>query len=376
VTTDGAPAAAPPSVPRSVAFYLPQFHPIPENDEWWGEGFTEWVNVRRAMPLFRGHQQPRVPADLGYYDLRDPHTRSAQADLARQHGIGAFCYYHYWFDGRRLLERPLTDMLDSGEPDFPFMLCWANENWTRAWDGGTQDVLMAQHHSVADDLRHFRHLAPIFEDPRYVRIDGRPVFLVYRAGLLDDARQTAETWRHEADRIGVAQPYLCHVESFPTEERDPAAIGFDAAVEFAPQFAYLPHWRRTNRLFRKMAAAGVAPRRLAHHIVDYGSVMNRMLAKPNRDYTWHRTATPGWDNTPRRASGGVILRDSTPELFGAWITSLLRDGAATGSSFVFINAWNEWAEGAYLEPDQEWGRGYLEAHARARAAVTADREFR
>ncbi len=365
MTNDAAITGAVESVPRSIAFYLPQFHPIPENDEWWGEGFTEWVNVRAATPLFRGHLQPKVPAELGYYDLRSEATRAAQADLARAHGIAGFCYYHYWFNGRRLLETPLSNVLESGQPDFPFMLCWANENWTRVWDGGSREVLVAQHHSEDDDVRHFQHLAPIFEDPRYIRVDGRPVFLVYRAGLLPDARQTAERWRAEADRLGLAQPYLCHVESFPTEERDPRSIGFDAAIEFAPQFRYLPRWRRTNRVLRGLSAAHLAPRRLGHHIVSYESAIARMMAKPPRDYSWYRTVAPGWDNTPRRSTGGVVLRGSTPALFEQWTADVLLAGRRNDSPLVFINAWNEWAEGAYLEPDQHWGRAYLEAHSRA-----------
>src|SRR3954447_1517209 len=175
----GSVAAAAPRALRHLAFYLPQFHPIPENDEWWGQGFTEWTNVTRARALFRGHHQPHLPADLGYYDLRLPETRALQASLAASHGIDGFCYYHYWFKGRRLLERPFADVLASGEPDFPFALCWANENWTRKWNGRDEDVLLAQDYSPADDLEHIRALAPAFADKRYIRIDGRPLLLVY-----------------------------------------------------------------------------------------------------------------------------------------------------------------------------------------------------
>src|SRR3954466_7812748 len=165
-------------VPRVIAFYLPQFHPIPENDEWCGKGFTEWTNVTKARPLFRGHYQPQLPTDLGFYDLRVAETRQAQADLAREHGIDGFVYYHYWFNGRRLLERPFNNVLASGQPDFPFALCWANENWTRVWDGGDSEILMPQEHSEADDRRHLQWLATAFADPRYVRVDGKPMFLV------------------------------------------------------------------------------------------------------------------------------------------------------------------------------------------------------
>ena len=187
---------------RSVAFYLPQFHRVAENDAWWGEGFTEWTNVRDGRPRFPGHTQPHVPGELGYYDLTDPDVRAAQASLAGRHGIDAFCYYHYWFGGRRLLERPFDEVLRSGEPDFPFLLCWANEPWTRAWSGGGRHVLMPQPYSDIDDVAHIRALLPAFADPRYLRIDGRPVFLVYKAGELPDA---LPHHRHVARRSGTGR---------------------------------------------------------------------------------------------------------------------------------------------------------------------------
>ena len=185
---------------RPIAFYLPQFHPTPENDEWWGKGFTEWTNVTKARPLFPGHYQPQLPADMGFYDLRLPEAREAQAALAREYGIHGFCYYHYWFNGRRILERPFNEVLASGKPDFPFCLCWANENWTRVWDGGEKNVLLEQKYSHEDDLAHIESLIPAFRDERYIRIDGKPLFLVYRTGLLPNPARTAEIWREAAKR--------------------------------------------------------------------------------------------------------------------------------------------------------------------------------
>ncbi|MDQ3627188.1 MAG: glycoside hydrolase family 99-like domain-containing protein, partial [Verrucomicrobiota bacterium] len=217
--------------PRAIAFYLPQFHPIPENDEWWGKGFTEWTNVAKTRPIYPGHYQPHLPNELGFYDLRLPEARDAQADLARDHGIHGFCYYHYWFNGRRVLERPFNEVLASGRPDFPFCLCWANENWTRAWDGREHDVLLAQHYSEADDREHIRWLCRAFADPRYIRIKGKPLFLVYRTTALPDPRRTTDIWREEARRLGIGELFLGRVESnFPGERGDPRPLGFDAAV--------------------------------------------------------------------------------------------------------------------------------------------------
>jgi len=224
---------------RSIAMFLPQFHPIPENDRWWGSGFTEWTNVRAGAPRFPGHYQPHVPSTLGYYDLRDPSARAAQAALARQYGIHGFCYYHYWFNGKRLLETPLNEVLRTGEPDFPFCVCWANENWTRRWDGLDQEVLIAQTYSDEDSVAFIRALVPTFRDERYIRVNGRPLFLVYRTGLLPDPRRTTEIWREELHQAGVGDPYLVRVETgLHGPEPRPEELGFDAAMEFAP------HWRK------------------------------------------------------------------------------------------------------------------------------------
>ena len=205
---------------RSVAFYLPQFHAIPENDRWWGEGFTDWRNTAEATPRFDGHYQPHIPGELGYYDLRAPEARAAQAELASVYAVDAFCYYHYWFSGRRLLEQPFDAVLHSGEPDHPFALCWANEAWTRSWSGGGE-ILVEQRYDEADDLAHVRWLVAAFTDPRYVRVDGKPLFLVYRAGQLPDAHRTTDLWRAEASRLGIGELFLARVESFRTEHTDP-----------------------------------------------------------------------------------------------------------------------------------------------------------
>jgi lipopolysaccharide biosynthesis protein len=354
---------------RCIAFHLPQFHPIPENDAWWGEGFTEWRNVAAARPLVPGHDQPHLPADLGFYDLRLPEARAAQAELAQGYGIDAFCYYHYWFTGRQVLQRPVEEIVASGEPDFPFCLCWANEDWTRAWDGRSGQVLLQQHYSDADDIAHIRHLLPILADRRYLRVGGRPMLLVYRTELMPDPRRTAELWRNEAVRAGLGDLYLVRVESF-VADLDPASIGFDAALEFAPD------WRRVrvgpwSRLRRLAASAGLQPAGYRHHrFADYEEVAAAMLAKTEPAYRRIRCAAPGFDNSPRRRKDALILTGSTPAAYGQWLQQLLEQEAARpvpgDEKLVFVNAWNEWAEGNHLEPCQRWGRGYLEAHAEAR----------
>ena len=356
---------AEPAAARVLAFFLPQFHPIPENDKWWGTGFTEWRNVTQARSLFRGHYQPHLPADLGFYDLRLPEVRVAQAELAKAHGIDGFVWHHYWFGGRRLLERPFSEVLSSGEPNFPFCLSWANEPWSRRWDGRDHDLLIGQVYSPDDDLAHARWFAAAFADPRYLRLDGRPLLLVYRAGELPEPERTADVWRQECTRLGVGEPYLCRVESFfPEEYGDPASIGFDAAVEFPPHWSATavgrplrrarPWWwsrrlRLTSRAFGR------------HHIYDYAAVAEASASRPAPPYRRFAGVTPGWDNTARRDRGGVALIGSTPERYERW----LRAALARDESLVFVNAWNEWAEGCHLEPDLRWGRSYLEATARA-----------
>ena len=226
---------------RLIAFHLPQFYPTPYNDEWWGKGFTEWTNVTKARPRFRGHYQPHLPADLGFYDLRLPEARDAQAALAAEYGIYGFCYYHYWFNGKMLLERPVNEILKLGSPDFPFCLCWANENWTRVWDGRDKKVLMQQAYSPQDDLMHVRWLSEVFSDSRYIRVGGKPMFLVYRSAALPEPKRTTERWREEAVRLGIGDLHLCLVENnFGDPIVDPTAQGFDAAVEFQPRLSLLP----------------------------------------------------------------------------------------------------------------------------------------
>lgn len=349
---------------RSLAIYLPQFHPIPENDRWWGKGFTEWTNVSRARPQFPGHHQPHLPADMGFYDLRVPEVRAAQAELARQYGIHGFCYYHYWFTGRRILERPFNEALASGEPDFPFMLCWANENWTRRWDGQDKEVLLHQEYSAADDVNHIRSLFPAFSDSRYIRIDNKPVFMVYKTSLLPEPERTTERWRNEARAAGIGELYLIRVEGY---SRDPAPqqLGFDAAMPFAPDWRRLPPSRIAPAWQRILRRAGLYEPYLEQQgVYSYAQLAETALARPDAGYLRFPCVTPMWDNSARRKQrGAAIFHGSTPDLYARWLCGAIArfSPPSPDENLVFINAWNEWAEGNHLEPCQRWGRAYLEA---------------
>ena len=361
---------------RAIAFYLPQFHAVAENDTWWGRGFTEWTNVVRGHPLFPGHYQPHLPADLGFYDLRLAEVRQAQAELAREYGIHGFCYYHYWFNGRRILERPFQEVLASGKPDFPVCLCWANENWTRVWDGGDRHVLLEQHYSPEDDIAIIKSLIPAFSDPRYIRVDGRPLFLVYRTELLPDPAATAMRWRQVAVEAGLPGLYLARVEHF-VAGTDPATIGFDAAVEFAPDGAR-GKIKYRGAFGRALAALGLIPSVFANNaVVTYAATAEEFSRKPDPGFRRFFGVTPMWDNSARRKAGANIYVGSTPTLYGKWLRSAIERTLRRhhgDERIIFINAWNEWAEGCHLEPDQRWGRAYLEETRRVLAETTTTDE--
>jgi lipopolysaccharide biosynthesis protein len=348
---------------KSIAFYLPQFYPIPENDEWWGPGYTEWTSVAKARPMFRGHYQPHIPADLGFYDLRLRETRIAQADLARRYGIGGFCYYHYWFNGKLLLERPFEAVLADQEPEFPFCLCWANQSWNRVWDGLEHQVLIEQNLAGYDPDAHFEYLGKAFFDPRYIRIDGKPVFLLYRIDQFPQLRSTIERWRAKAQSMGLPGIYLCAVRSYYTDTRVDAetiALGFDAIVGFEPHSRTLRPQRvptYLRYLFHLLA------RRKSIGIWNYSALVRAAMDRQETVERAFPCVMPSWDNSARRSSGAQIVQNDDAELFEAW----LRDAARRVASYpedeqiVFINAWNEWAEGCHLEPDLRNGHRFLEA---------------
>jgi len=348
------------SAPRIISFYLPQYHPIPENDEWWGKGFTEWTNVAKAKPLFKGHYQPHLPADLGFYDLRLPEVREQQAQMARLHGIDGFCYYHYWFNGKQLLDRPFREVLESGAPDFPFCLCWATENWTRKWDGQDDQVLISMDYSAEDDRNHIHMLLPWFADKRYIKEDGKPFILIYRASNMPDPLQTTTIWREEAKKFGFDDLYICNVESTVRDQKDPSIDGFDASVEFQPDwslFYQLLHRDPISYVLIKLGLISDVFRK--NKVLPYKTLVKRALSKKEPDYLRFPCVTPSWDNSCRKKDRCHILINSTPEIYGDWLKEVIRRNYS--KSFIFINAWNEWAEGNHLEPDQKNGTGYLDA---------------
>jgi lipopolysaccharide biosynthesis protein len=351
---------------RALAIYLPQYHPIPENDLWWGKGFTEWRNVVKGKSIFKGQYQPHIPSDLGFYDLRIPEIREQQAELARESGIYGFCYYHYWFTGKRLLERPFNEVLASKKPDFPFCLCWANENWSRNWDGKFNESLIKQDYSDKDDIDHITYLCKeVFPDDRYIKIDGKPVFIIYRPSLFPDIKRTAELWRKECRKYGFDDIYLVLFWSFDYG-LNPHEIGFDAAAQFTPnKLSFVRKKAILTELFRKVG--NFAPLKSRFLTIEYKDVVNyyKDFQYPD-DFTLYPSVTPMWDNyVRRRTKGGTILLNSTPELYKDWLDYICQkwQPPTDEENFVFINAWNEWAEGNHLEPCEQWGTQYLEATA-------------
>jgi lipopolysaccharide biosynthesis protein len=374
--------SAPPEVVaaavRVIAFYLPQFHPIPENDAWWGKGFTEWTNVAKAKPLFSGHRQPRLPADLGYYDLRVPEVREAQAALARQAGVAGFAYWHYWFGGgRRIIERPFEEVRDSGRPDFPFCLAWANQSWTGIWHGNPKSVLMKQEYpGPADDEAHFRWAQKAFEDPRYLTVDGKPMFIVFAPHDHPSIAQFIEHWRELAARAGYPGLYFVAISNRYADGidpyRNPILDPFDAITPLVPQdfletVARQTRFRDVRRRLKELNMGGrlnelKSERWKRPTRIRYADVVAHALSDMPPGPRYLPCVLPGWDNTPRSGSRGVVYEGETPELFHAYLSKAAHRVAAYPEQqrVVFVKAWNEWAEGNYLEPDSVSGHAYLD----------------
>ena len=347
---------------KVLAYYLPQFHAMPENDAWWGTGFTEWTSLARALPRFAGHYQPRIPRDLGHYTL-GPEIMRRQIDMAREAGLFGFVQYFYWFNGRRLLERPLEQFLADDSLDFPFCLMWANENWTRRWDGSDHEVLISQDYRAEDDTALIDCLARHFRDPRYIRLDGRPVLMVYRARLIPDTAATLARWRALFHARHAENPVLVMAQAF--NETDPRPYGFDGAIEFPPHKLVAGLAQRNPHL------AYLDPEASAQ-VFAYDDVAAASLAEPAPDFPLIKTAVPGWDNDARRQGAGLVLHGATPAAYQDWLAALVQRSAAhdfLGERLVCVNAWNEWAEGAYLEPDVHFGSAFLNATGRAIAGI-------
>lgn len=343
---------------KVLAFYLPQFHAIPENDAFWGKGFTEWRQVARGLPRFPGHYQPRLPGDLGFYDLTDVAVMRRQVEMAKAAGIHGFGFYYYRFDDRRVLERPIEDFLKAPDITMPFMLIWANENWTRTWDGQTGELLLVQSYDEAAETALLADIARHFADPRYIRIGGRPFFAIYQPRHVPNAPQTFARWRRRwKDEFGV-EPLIFMAQTFGAE--DPIAFGLDGAMEFPPH--------KLTRGLPERKVADAFQSGFAARVLSYDGIAAASVAEPAPAYPLIKTAVPGWDNDPRRPMRGMIVEGSTPRKYQDWLARLVaraRDNPVLGERFVAINAWNEWAEGAYLEPDVHYGAAYLNATARA-----------
>lgn len=342
---------------KVIAFYLPQFHPTPENDKWWGKGFTEWANVTSATPMFNGHNQPRLPTDLGYYDLRLPESANAQFKLARSYGIDAFCYYYYWFNGKKLLDQPLQDLVEGKTDPFPFCICWANEDWTRSWDGMSGEVLLAQNHTKESDFQFIQDVAHLLKHQDYVRYDGKPVLLIYRADKLSNPKKTVTAWRKWCLHEGVGEIHLCAVQSFGFD--DPRPLGFDAAVEFPPHSP----WNKYKDLHYHVEIP--RPSELANSfsgkLYSYQSFADAAIGRPSEPYKLHRACMLAWDNSARRGKSAHIFHWFSTKKYHEWLVANIDKASRDNlGGLTFINAWNEWAEGSALEPDSVFGHALLQ----------------
>ena len=370
--------------PRIIGLYLPQYHPIPENDEWWGKGFTEWTNVAKARPLFRGHYQPRIPADLGFYDLRLPEVREQQAELAREAGLEGFCYYHYWFgNGRQLLERPFNEVLASGKPDFPFCLCWANHDWTnKTWQKGNNfrrdSMIMKMEYSKEDYVRHFNYVLPAFRDPRYITVDGKPLFAVWAPHHIPDAREFIDLWQQLARENGLPGiHFVGHTDNagkgLPGQAADYYSadkakeyyqavldLGFDAVMSSGYRRAVALLQGKTRMMWRMLSGKTFAP---TYSKMDYSRLMANYYVPEDAGENIYPTLLPQWDRTPRAGKNSEIVVDSTPDRFQETVETaieLIRQKEPE-HQLLFLKAWNEWGEGDYVEPDLKFGHGYIQA---------------
>lgn len=380
---------------KVIALYLPQFHDIPENDQWWGKGFTEWVNVKKATPLFEGHFQPHVPLNNNYYNLLEDDVKIWQAKLAKEYGVYGFCYYHYWFNGKMLLEKPMEQMLNNKHIDLPFCICWANEPWTRAWVGETETLIAQQYGKEKEWQEHFNYLLPFFKDERYIKEDGKPLFVIYRPNVIGVLKEMLEFWDELAKKNGFSGMKYAFQTISMDLTNDPQKSLFDYDIEFQPTYAYQDLYAKKYSTIRKLKNTcsiffekhfGVNPFRFISKklnisatgmgelsVVDYDSAWRKILEKPVEDETRIPGAFVEWDNTSRHGKRGRVYHGANPEKFEKYMTALIRKTREEyKKDYIFINAWNEWAEGAHLEPDERNGYGYLNA---LKNALISEGEF-
>ncbi len=370
--------------PRIIGLYLPQYHPIPENDEWWGKGFTEWHNVVKARPLFQGHYQPRIPADLGFYDLRLPEVREQQAELAREAGLEGFCYYHYWFgNGKQLLERPFNEVLQSGKPDFPFCLCWANHDWTnKTWQKGNSlrrdSMIMQMRYDREDYRRHFNYVLKAFRDPRYITVDDKPLFAVWNPRGIPNCREFIDLWQQLARENGLKGIHFVgqtentgkqlagqKANFYSTDKakeyyQSVLDLGFDAVMSQGFQRAAMLAKGRFNMLVKMATFKTFLP---SYAKIDYCRLMDHYYVPEDGNENIYPTLLPQWDRTPRAGRLAVLLHNCTPERFQHYAEQALQliKYKQPEHQILFLKAWNEWGEGDYVEPDSKFGHGWLQA---------------
>lgn len=375
---------------KIIAFYLPQFHTFPENDAWWGKGFTEWTNVRKAKSYFKGHHQPEVPWQENYYNLLDANAQEHQAALAHTYGVDGFCYYHYWFSGKLLMEKPMENMLANSAINEPFCICWANEHWSRNWDGKNKKIIMPQNYEESEEAwaEHFRYLLPFFRDKRYIRHENKPVFILYKPYLIKNCDAMITYWQKLAREAGLEGLYMGY--------QDPQSFSynmssFDFGIEFEPNYSIyelghclptkhdkilygMKHWHYLFYMVCRELRKKYNPLFLHKpFIIGYDDVWHKILRRCYREKIMPGAFT-SWDNTPRRGIHGVVYHEATPKKFRKYMTAALQKANEAEKEFLFINAWNEWGEGAHLEPDERNGFGYLEAVRHAISELSGGHE--
>ena len=364
---------------KIIAFYLPQFHCFPENDAWWGTGFTEWNNVRSAQPLFKNHNQPRVPLDNNYYDLTETENLRWQAHLAQKYGVYGFCYYHYWFNGKLLMEKPMEQMLSDKEIQLPFCICWANENWTKAWAKRSKEVLIAQNYENKEDWKkHFEYLEKFFKDKRYIKCNGKPLLVIYRPELIPCLKELLEYWNDLAENKGIGGISYAYQHRYYNHQTDLGGDLFDYGIEYQPNYAMQNQKKSIPLVLRKMLNVmtnkiNFPSTRFSTIIFDYDKAWKYILKMQPRDEKMIPGAFVDWDNTPRYKKQASVFTGVSPEKFKNYLSLQIKNARTKyKKDMIFMFAWNEWGEGGYLEPDEKYGFLMLEA---IQEALNENNEF-